>query len=1097
MRCPSCNSQNPDTHRFCGSCGASLAVTCKSCGFENAPDSLFCGQCGRKLHEVPGGPDDKSVPESDAERRHLTVLFCDLAESTRLSRLLDPEDLRHLNIAYQKRCEEIIKRFDGYVARFMGDGVLAYFGYPHAHEDDVERAIRAGLSLIDAMGDLGRAVSLDQPLAARVGIATGVVVVGDPVGEGASQEMAVVGETPNLAARLQAAASPNTVLVSNEVRRLAEGRFEFEDLGLKPLKGFDDDPSVWRVLGDIETVSRFEATHRQELTPMVGREQELSLLTDCLVKAKRGEGQTALICGEPGIGKSRLLEALCQHNLAADCFMRRLQCSPLHMNSAFYPVVVCLTHTAGIDRADNDREKLDKLDAFLVRAGLSTDEAERAENVSVLAHLLGVTPDDRFPGLELGERELKRRTLELLSSLMLQGAKGGCSLVIVEDVHWADPTTLELLDWVVDLAPDHKCMTLLTYRPEFQAGWVGQAHVTLLTLSRMNARNCATLIGNVARETDLPPDVLSQIAEKTDGIPLFVEELTKAVMESGLAGAEFKDHPLRHGQSPLAIPDTLQDSLMARLDRLEPAKEVLHIGATIGREFSHDLMVAVAGQSDADLQRSLDKLLESQLVFRRGRAPDAVYIFKHALVRDIAYESILTSKRRLLHARVAHALEQDFPEVVQSDAALLAHHHQAAGANEKAFGYWRLAGNQAMAALGTEEAVTHYRNAVDLLDQLPDSEDKVDQELELRVALAKTYRLLDRYHEAHEVLQVAEEVAAAHDRKDHLATIHHCRGNIYFPQGRLDDCMAQHQKALSYALEIGSPQHEAQALSGLGDSYYLCCRMRTAEDYFAKCVAICEAEQLPRIEAANRMMLAWTAIFAGDIGLAIERSKKAVEFSRMHKHKRAEMIARQALCGAYFDHGNFDDAVGEADIVFEISRQLGAGRFLAFAHYQKACAVVWLGDKTAAEELIDDGLSESRASSHTFSGPCLLGFKGCLLPPGEARKALWDEADAMLAAGCPGHNHLRFYRDAIDQSVLDGDWDSVDVFCDKLEKVTREEPLSWSEFAIARGRLLARLGRGERSDALRTDLEKLAEECERLGQLRQLPSILNACATLK
>lgn len=1074
-----------------------MAAVCGKCGFENPPDSRFCGQCGQRLQEEKPPPPKAEPPDQDAERRHLTVLFCDLANSTRLSRQLDPEDLRDLNLAYQKGCAEIIKRFDGFTARFMGDGVLAYFGYPHAHEDDVERAIRAGLSLVDAVADLGRAVQLEEPLAVRVGIATGMVVVGDLVGEGAAQERAVVGEAPNLAARLQAAANPNTVLVSDEARRLVEGRFDFEDLGPKALKGFDNDPSVWRVMGDIETVSRFEATHRQALTPMVGREQELSLLTDCLVKAKRGEGQTALICGEPGIGKSRLLEALCQHSLAADCSLRRLQCSPLHMNSAFYPVVTCLTHAAGIERGDDDRAKLDKLDAFLARSDGPNGEAERVEDVSILAHLLGVTPDDRFPGLELGERELKRRTLELLSSLLLQGATGGCSLVIVEDVHWVDPTTLELLDWVVDLAPDHKCMILLTYRPEFRAGWVGQAHVTLLTLSRMNARNCTALIENVARETDLPPDVLTQIAEKTDGIPLFVEELTKAVMESGLAGADFKDHPLRHGQSPLAIPDTLQDSLMARLDRLEPAKEVLHIGATIGREFSHDLMVAVAGMSDAELQRSLDKLLESQLVFCRGRAPDAVYIFKHALVRDIAYESILTSKRRLLHARVAHALERDFPELVQSDAALLAQHHEAAGDHEKAFGYWRLAGNQAMAALGTEEAATHYRNAVALLDQLPDGEGKVDQELELRVALAKTYRLLDRYQQAHEVLQVAEELAAAQGRKDHLATIHHCRGNIYFPQGRIDDCMEQHNKALSYALEIGSPQYEAQALSGLGDSYYLRCRMRTAEDYFAKGVSICEAEQLPRIEAANRMMLAWTAVFARAVTLAIERGEAAVAFARAHKHKRAEMIARQALCGAYFDHGEFDDAIREADLVFDISQQLGAGRFLAFAHYQKAVVIAWLGDVAGAEELIDDGLSESRKSSHTFSGPCLLGFKGCLLPPGEDRKALWDEADAMLEAGCPGHNHLRFYRDAIDQSVLDGDWDNADFYCDKLETVTRDEPLSWSEFALARGRLLTRLGGGERGDALHAELEALAKECEALGQLRQLPSIRDACAALE
>lgn len=1099
MRCPKCSSENPENHRFCGACGVSLTLTCPSCDFENLPTSKFCGECGNSLLATQTEPSFEVIKVPEAEHRHLTVMFCDLVGSTQLSRQMDPEDLRQLNLSYQETCARIIQQFDGFVARFMGDGVLAYFGYPMAHEDDAQRAILAGLALIEAMQPLEKKFKqrADAKLAIRIGIATGNVIVGDLIGEGASQEAAVVGETPNLAARLQSLAQQNTIYVAKETQRLTQGQFMFKNLGLKEIRGYEVPQQVWQVLSEGDSISRFEATHQSGVAPLVGREQEISLLSDRLTSARTGTGQTVLISGEPGIGKSRIIEAVSLLDLSREFTQHRIQCSPHHLNSTLYPIADWLIHEAGFERGDSDRRKLDKLEYYLKSRLGSPQEDGLNEPMFLLANLLSIELPEHIPSLEFSDRELKRRTLSFLTDLLLGKGHPAPTIVIVEDVHWVDQTTLGLLDGIIDKSPETAGLILVTFRPEFKASWTGLAHVTLLSLNRMSQKNCAALIGNIAEKSQLPEEVLAQIIAKTDGIPLFIEELTKAVLESGLVEERQKNHLRNQPLPTLTIPDTLQDSLMARLDRLAPVKEILHIGAVIGREFSYDLLSAVAIQSENDLRESLDKLLESGLVFQRGIAPDATYIFKHALVRDTAYESILSSTRQLLHGRVARVLERDFQEIILSDPALLAFHFEEAKSLIEAFEYWQKAAAQALTRMGTREAVEHYRKAMALIPNLALDESLVEKELSLHISYANTLRILDRYEEAHESLQIAEELALKHHRKADLARIHHCRGNVYFPQGKIESCMKQHQRALSCALDSQLPDCEAQALSGLGDAYYLRCQMPTAHDYFEKSVEICQRHGLELIEAANRLMVAWTAMWAKDLFTAVELGEEAAAFAEKVNHKRAEMIARQLLSAALSDMGKVELARREVERVYNIAEQLGAGRFIAFSFYNKAKVFLAEGNKALAEKAVDKGLLFSRKSSHTFSGPCLLGLKGALAQSNGERLKHWNEAKAMLEKGCPGHNHLFFIRDIIDASLLDRNWKACEGDCSLLEMYSNKEPMPWSNLVIARGRCLARLGlaekgSGENSGDTSQELNNLEEECNRLGLITLIPLLQQA-----
>ena len=658
------------------------------------------------------------------ERRQLTILFCDLVGSTELSQRLDPEELARIITTYHEACRRIVERWDGHVAKYLGDGVLAYFGYPQAHEDDAERAVRAGLELTNAVGQIDRGDG--DPLAARVGIATGLVLVGELIGDGAAQEEAVVGETPNLASRLEALAVPGSVAISEQTRHLLGELFDVEDLGQHALKGFAKSVNVWGVRDVRIAASRFEARAGLKLTPLVGRAHELGMLTDLWKQAAQGDGQVALITGEAGIGKSRLAMALREQLDGLAVTHLRYQCSPFHGNVALHPVAEQLEHAAAFTHADNGGTKLDKLEALLSRS-----QADVSQVIPLIARLLGL-PMDRYPTAEQNPQRQKERTFEVLIGQLKDLARQQPVLLLFEDLHWIDPTSLELLDRLVYQIEEMAVLAVFTFRPEFQPKWIGQSYVQLISLNRLSRNQRAAMVEGITQRKDLPSEVLNQIITKTDGVPLFVEELTKMVLESGLVvekGDRFLlDSPLRR----LAIPSSLRDSLLARLDRLAPVKEIAQLGAVVGYEFSHAMIVEISSLSGEQIDLALDRLLAAEIIFRHGTSSGTIFRFKHALLREVAYESVLKSQRQLLHGKIFVWLRAHSDD---HSPSVLAHHAEQADLYQEAINFYRKAGDLANEQAALTEAAFHYRDAVRLINELEPDESRDHLELDVLLKL--------------------------------------------------------------------------------------------------------------------------------------------------------------------------------------------------------------------------------------------------------------------------------------------------------------------------------------------------------------------------
>ncbi|WOH67988.1 adenylate/guanylate cyclase domain-containing protein [Bradyrhizobium sp. BWA-3-5] len=940
--------------------------------------ALRAGSISATIPATAAPTSGKASLAPEAERRQLTVMFVDLVDSTALAARLDPEEMAEVLRTYQSAVAGAIARFEGHVAKYMGDGVLAYFGYPRAHEDEAERAVRAGLAAVHSLGS-----AHGETLAARVGIATGPVVVGELIGEGAAREETVVGDTPNLAARLQALAEPGTVVISARTRELVGGLFELAELGLQILKGFPVPVRAWRVIGEGTAESRFEALHGAGLTPLVGRESEIGLLLEHWERAKEGEGQVVLLAGEPGIGKSRLVRALRGRLESEPHTALGHYCSPHHQTSPLYPVIGLLERAAGFAADDPAGTRLDKLEVLLA---LSTDDVTPV--APLLAALLSLETPARYPPLDMSPHRQKERTLEELVNQVLGLARRRPVLALYEDVHWADPTSLELLDLIVDRVQGAPVLVLITFRPEFEPPWMRYAHVIALTLSRLSRRQGAAMVARLSGGKALPPAVLDQIVAKTDGVPLFVEELTRTVLETNLLRDAGDHYALAGPLPPMAIPTTLQESLLARLDRLAPAREVAQVAAAIGREFSHELLAMTAALPESDLQAGLDDLVSSGLVFRRGTPPQATYSFKHALVQDAAYATLVRAKRQRLHARIAAALEQHFSETAQAQPELLAHHFTEAGLAESAVDYWRRAGQRAIARSAMAEALAQLRSGLNLLACVPEA-DRSWRELDLQVALGVALMATQGW--------AAPEAGRANARARELCEQIGATAQLWpvlYGQWVFHGVRAEHNAAREVADEFLRRVQDHQEASATlvahrvgGTGAFWRGEVAAARTHLERALALYDRErhrslaflyvQDPRVAALSG--LSWTLFALGYPEQARTRSRDALDSARELAHLNT--LAYALLFACFFEQYRraSPEAKDRAEKLIELATEQNFPHFLAAATVIRGWALTEAGELETGLAQLRQGLPAWLATGAGLYEPYFLGLQAEVL----------------------------------------------------------------------------------------------------------------------
>ena len=946
----------------------------------------------------------------DAERRQLTVMFCDLVDSTALSGRLDPEDLREVIQAYQAACTEVIQRYDGHVAQLLGDGLLVYFGYPQAHEDDAQRAVRAGLGILDAMGPLNTRLEQDHDirLAVRIGIHTGPVVVGE-IGGSTRQEQLALGETPNIAARLQGMAQPDTVVISAATQRLARGVFELDDLGTHALKGVAEPTHVYGVRGERAVASRFEAAAAGNMTPFVGRESEVALLVERWEQAKESEGQVVLLCGEPGIGKSRITQFV-HERLAGDPHTRlRYQCSPYYTNSAFYPVIAQLERATGFEHDDTPAAKLDKLEVTL---GHGTDKV--AQVAPLIAAMMSL-PLDRYPALRLSPQKQKELTIEALADQVIGLSRRQPLLMVFEDAHWADPTTLETLAAVIDRLQDASILLLITFRPEFEPPWSGYGRLTTITLNRLSRRHGQAMVERVTGGKPLPDVVLDQILAKADGVPLFVEELTKTVLEAGCLKDADDHYALDGPLPPLAIPMTLQDSLLARLDRHGAVKEIAQIGACIGREFDYELLAAVSPLRDDDLRDALRQLVQSELAFERGAPPTATYLFKHALVQDAAYATLLKSRRQHVHASIAQQLEERFSHRVQHEPELAALHFERAHNFPKAAVYWLAAGRRNLEASAVTEAIAHLECALSVNDQCAASAERDRRDIAIRLALGNGYitahgwptihlqetlepalELCMRdddadqalpilyqlwmyafqrcaYGEAHRLENVLEELGATHHRSDMGIVAHTCRSMSRILSGDFTDSREHSDTVMR---EYRSAAHASLVHVMANDPFTLAGTWSELAHWVLGWPE--RARQVGRRQLASARTLghpfnlcwaliggAWSFIGCRDAREANAWIDEAVTLAQAHGFAFMEHCMCRLWSGmAHVAGGDYEQGYAKIEPGLALWRQSGGQIFVPWFNTSLAEAVLRLGDKDRALALIAEALDRGHQHAH-------------------------------------------------------------------------------------------------------------------------------------
>ncbi|HZO82298.1 MAG TPA: adenylate/guanylate cyclase domain-containing protein [Candidatus Binataceae bacterium] len=938
MRCPVCACENPANARFCIGCGAPLSRRCAACATDNPPAARFCLQCGAALDgaSAPAGgisSEDQaaglsgSTPAAQprtphaSERRHLTVLFCDLVGSTEISTQLDPEDLRRLIEAYQRLCGRVVNRFEGHVAQYLGDGIVVYFGYPAAHEDDVQRAVRAGLAIIEQLPQLH--AQLGRPVHVRIGIHTGLVVVGEMGGGGRREELAL-GDTPNIAARVQALADPDTVLITEAVQQLVRGLFECEPLGARQLKGVADPLAVHRVVRETGARNRFEAALSGGLTPLVGRDEEVALLGHYWEAARRGDGRTVTLSAEAGLGKSRLAEVVKEQVAEEGARHFELRCSPYYQNSAFYPVIDFLQRILHFDREHEADKRLRRLERTLRDSGLALDEA-----MPVVANLLSLPlPPERYPAPQLSPQRQREKTLQVLVEWVRRATERGPLLLISEDLHWADASTVELLSMLVEQAHSAPLLLLFTARPEFAPPWSGRPHATTLTLSRLADAEARTMAERVAGG-ELPAQVARLLAAKSDGVPLYVEELTKNVLESGILRDAGGRYELSGPLPALAIPATLQDSLMARLDRLSTTREVAQLGSVLGREFSYELLRAVSGLDQEALEQALANLVGAEILFQHGTIPQARYVFKHALLQDAAYESVLKSTRQRHHQRVATVLDERFPEIKAERPELLAHHYTRGGLSARAIPFWHAAGQRSIERSANIEALSHLGQALELLEALAEGPERDQQELGLQIALGVAWMAVKGYSAPELEKAYGRALAICEKFGESPQTIPVMMGlwAFYLVRGdiRTSEKVALEALELADRLQVPALQMEAHLRAGI--SRLMMGWPAVAREHLERALALWVPDE-HRSHAliygqdpgmAIHAYLGWAVLELGLPDTGLRLNHEALEIANRHSHPLSAAFAWCFITRAHLYRKEFEQARRAADEMVRLS----------------------------------------------------------------------------------------------------------------------------------------------------------------------------------
>jgi predicted ATPase/class 3 adenylate cyclase len=965
-------------------------------------------------------------------------------DSTVLSTQLDPEELREVVRAYQDTCATVIARFEGHIAQYLGDGLLVYFGYPLAHEDDAQRAVRAGLGIVEALGTLNSRLAQEGlrqaptqarqrgvHLAVRLGIHTGLVVVGE-VGGGTRQEgpsgpaptqarqQLALGETPNLAARLQGLAAPNTVVISAVTLQLLGGFFVCQPLGTPRLKGFAQPLEVYHVLEERRARGRLGAAGSTSLTPIVGRAQEVGMLLERWAQVKEGLGQVVLLSGEAGIGKSRLVQVL-RAQVAAEPQAWRLscQCSPYYQHTALYPLIELLERVAlRFEREELPSQKLHKLEEFLGQYGL-----ELAEAMPLFAALLSLPLPPDYEALHIPHAQQKQRTLHALLTILLRIATQQPVLFVMEDLHWVDPSTLEFLNLLVDHGPTVRILTLLTFRPDFRPPWTGRAHLTQVTLPRLPRRQATEMMERVAHGKALPPEVVAQVVAKTDGVPLFVEELTKMVLESGFLQEHEEGYALMGPLPPLAIPTTLHDSLMARLDRLATVKGLAQLGATLGREFAYELLQAVAPWDEEALQRGLHQLVEAEFLYQQGLPPQATYLFKHALVQDAAYQSLLKSTRQQYHQRIAQVLVERFPTTAETQPALVAHHYTKAGCSTQALTYWRRAGQQALQRSANMDAVRHLTTALALLAPLPDTTARAQQELDLQIALGPAL-IATRGQAAPEVEQIYARARALCTQIGETPQLFPtlrglCR--FYRNRGAFQTARELGEQLGRLAERTTDPTDRLEAHVALGETLCYLGDYATARTHLEQGIALIEPtveQNLARRqgEAPGLRCLFTTANALWCLGYptqAVRRSHESLALAQDVAHPYSLAVTQHRAAFLHYRRREVQAVQAQADTLLALATAQGFPTLVGFGTCWLGWALAMQGQGETALAQLRQGLAAVMATGQALSQPlCLVLLAEAAEHAGQVHEGqrVLTEALATFEASGRGDMLVEAYR---------------------------------------------------------------------------------------